>query len=381
MDWRGTLPLLIAELSLLTRPDSRALRPDSRALPLFEMEIHPSLLDVPEDVLLRTVNMLGNVTDIVNLRETCTDLRALLGANAFKLMMKLRWGAVTDDNVSLETAMKSFAASNSPRVCADHIKGPWTEDKRYWSRERLDGTRGAHRALELRHVWWLALEATFKVYQASFVPCETMSQMLYWYTRPPLTRVWQCAECGQGKIQPGLEVLKRHCRHPGDGCDHRAACRESGVRSGNNSAGHTWQWQRVGGRADMRRDRRRRHHDRGGQAREHRVHYQTQARHRLPAACQGGVRDMLSSGVAGWPFIPPAYLMSYCVFDTHQVMCISLSMYDHPFYSFTSVPLACGSLPRDCVSLYRSGPQRSPVLTCHPDWVLRIRPLSCCTVG
>ncbi|CAL8461262.1 g793 [Coccomyxa elongata] len=58
--------------------------------------------------------------------------------------------------------MKSFAASNSPRVCADHIKGPWTEDKRYWSRERLDGTRGAHRALELRHVWWLALEATFK---------------------------------------------------------------------------------------------------------------------------------------------------------------------------------------------------------------------------
>lgn len=74
-------------------------------------------------------------------------------------MTKLRWGTVTDDCVSLESAMRAFAASNSSRVFADHIRGAWTEDRRYWVREGMQSTHGTHRALRLS----LSLDATFRV--------------------------------------------------------------------------------------------------------------------------------------------------------------------------------------------------------------------------
>jgi hypothetical protein len=127
------------------------------------METPIGLLDMPEGVLLHTVNKLGKTTDIVQFRETCKLHRDLLGADAWRSLIKLRWGTVIERNITLEESIRAFAAANNPRVVACDINGAWTDDKGYWCRKRMDGTSGQHRALVLMAVCWLALEASFKV--------------------------------------------------------------------------------------------------------------------------------------------------------------------------------------------------------------------------
>lgn len=127
------------------------------------METPIGLLDMPEGVLLHTVNMLGKTTDIVQFRETCKVHRDLHGADAWRSLLKLRWGTVIEQNTTLEESIRAFAAANNPRVVACDINGAWTDDKRYWCRKWVHGTSGQHQALVLSFVCWLALEASLKV--------------------------------------------------------------------------------------------------------------------------------------------------------------------------------------------------------------------------
>lgn len=127
------------------------------------METPTSLMEMPEGVLLHTVNLLARTTDILQFRETCKALRDLLGADAWRSLLKRRWGTVFERNITLEELIRAFAAANSPRVVACDIDGAWINNERYWCRKRVNGTSGHHRALVLQAVCWLALEASFKV--------------------------------------------------------------------------------------------------------------------------------------------------------------------------------------------------------------------------
>ena len=142
------------------------------------METPASLLDMPEGVLLHTVSMLGKTTDVMQSRETCKALRDVLGADAWIALVKLRWGTVIDRSVSLKMSIRAFAAANSPRVGASDIDGAWTDDRRYWSRRRMSGTSGGHRALVLEDVWWFALRASFKVSLRAAHPCLACQRTL-----------------------------------------------------------------------------------------------------------------------------------------------------------------------------------------------------------
>jgi hypothetical protein len=133
------------------------------------METPVSLLNLPDVVLLHTVSMLGGAIGVVRLREVCKGLRDLIDACALFEMMKVRWGDVICSFDSLENVIRALAAANSHRVLADDIRGVLTEDKRYWSRDWMEGKRGVHRVLTLIGVEWLALVAVFEVHDPSFL--------------------------------------------------------------------------------------------------------------------------------------------------------------------------------------------------------------------
>ncbi len=78
--------------------------------------------------------------------------------------MQARFGAaaVPSCRPDLQTLMRAFGALNSPRLTADQLCGPYTEDDRYFSRRPLPGC-SSDRALVLEEVCWLDVGGEFQV--------------------------------------------------------------------------------------------------------------------------------------------------------------------------------------------------------------------------
>lgn len=76
--------------------------------------------------------------------------------------MRFGVAALPSGQPDLESLMRTFAARNSPRLTAEQLGGPHTDNPSYFTRRLLPGCKSI-RALVLETVCWLDVTGGFQV--------------------------------------------------------------------------------------------------------------------------------------------------------------------------------------------------------------------------